>query len=439
VLNDKKPLMKRYKVTDVFTPTSQAKLTFVERENSINDELVEALMTPGKQIIIYGQSGSGKSTLITNKLDQTYEGVIISRCTSSTKFEELVLDAFDQLNPFYTESQTKSTSYFIGANIKASYGLIQNQIQANYSKASTDKLDRLLPPQLTAQRLAEFLGVVKSCWVVEDFHKLEETEKVKFSQNMKVFFDSATNYPEVKMIAVGAVGTARDVINYDSEMNNRVSEIFVSTLDQNELHTILDKGEELLNIEIGQSNKNRIVSFTNGLGAICHQLALNLCFTKGIHQTCDNVVKFDSNDLKLALEKYVQSNSDTLKGRFEKATMVQRKGIYNNGQEILIAMSQIKDENTSYGELLEKIRENNPKYPPGNLTQYLQKLQDIDRGSVIVKNKDYNTYSFSDPFIKTYVQCMFESKQKKDEDPKEMERQIKAVFDKLVDQFMKSK
>ena len=86
--------------TDVFTPTTPARLPFVERE-TINRKLVNAIKTPGKQIIVYGHSGSGKTTLLENKLFQTYEAHITTRCVKGLSFEQLVLDAFDQLGGFY--------------------------------------------------------------------------------------------------------------------------------------------------------------------------------------------------------------------------------------------------------------------------------------------------------------------------------------------------
>ena len=48
---------------DVFTPTKPAILTFVEGEY-LNAQLVDALRTPGKQLVVYGHSGSGKTTLL---------------------------------------------------------------------------------------------------------------------------------------------------------------------------------------------------------------------------------------------------------------------------------------------------------------------------------------------------------------------------------------
>ncbi|MFT6981732.1 MAG: hypothetical protein ACJAUD_000496 [Crocinitomicaceae bacterium] len=428
--------MTKYNANEVFTPTTQAQLTFIERESDINDELVESLMTPGKQLIIYGHSGTGKSTLIVNKLNQTYENVIISRCTSEAKFDELILDAFDQLDVYFDENTTKQTTKSIGVTIKKSYALIQGQIQASISSSSSVKSARIIPPQLTPQRLAQFLGASKNCWVIEDFHKLKPDEKTKFAQNMKVFVDTATEYPDVKMIAIGAVGTAREVVEYDKELNNRVSEIFVPPLSKNELHSILDKGEKLLNISFTQNIKNKIVEFSNGLGSICHQLALNLCFSKNIFITSEIKIHFNNSDLKTALEKFIKSNSDTLKGRFDKATKVQRERNFNNGRIILKAMTQLSKDVMNYNEILQNIQNTETTYPPGNLTQYLKKLQEDDRGSVITYNSDNNTYSFTDPFIKTYVQCVFDEKNNA-HDSQETARQVTAIFERLMEKMIK--
>src|SRR5262249_766220 len=90
---------------NVFTPTTPARLAFVER-SAINENLVDALRTPGKQLVVYGHTGSGKTTLLVNKLQQLYEAHVTSRCVRGLTFEALVLDAFDQLNSFYEEGSS---------------------------------------------------------------------------------------------------------------------------------------------------------------------------------------------------------------------------------------------------------------------------------------------------------------------------------------------
>ncbi|PZS21874.1 MAG: hypothetical protein DLM60_05430 [Pseudonocardiales bacterium] len=99
----------RRSVFEVFTPTTQARVNFVERD-TVNDRLVDALRTPGEQIVMYGDSGSGKSTLPQRKLEQLYESHITTRCSAASTFTSILLDTFDQLDTHYVESRSVGTS-----------------------------------------------------------------------------------------------------------------------------------------------------------------------------------------------------------------------------------------------------------------------------------------------------------------------------------------
>ena len=239
-----------HRVTQVFTPTTPATLTFVERE-ALNDQLVDAIRTPGKQIIVFGHSGSGKTTLLRNKLNQLTSRTIRSNCTQDTTLDDLLLDAFDQLNPYYSSQHGHSSAHTRTAGLEATYLSVKAQLSQQRATKSTSTELRVLPPQLTAQRLAQFLGAAKAPWIVEDFHKVDEHNKLRFAQMMKVFLDTAADYPEVKIIAIGAVGTARQVVQYDDEMRNRVAEIHVPLMESPELRELIARGEELLNIRFG--------------------------------------------------------------------------------------------------------------------------------------------------------------------------------------------
>ena len=214
--------MRSYNVHDVFTPSTQARLNFVDR-TSADPQLMDAICTAGKQLIVYGESGCGKSSLLMNKLRDAYHAYIITRCSKAMTYEQLLLDAFDQLNPFYTQGRNTKSSRKISPTLQAAF----IKVSASLSRDEDELQNRALPLQLTAQRLAEFLGAQSMCWVVEDFHKMPSDEKIPFAQSLKIFSDVSTEYPDVMVIAVGATDTAREVVEYDPEMSNRVSELYV--------------------------------------------------------------------------------------------------------------------------------------------------------------------------------------------------------------------
>ncbi|BDC86022.1 hypothetical protein NUITMVA2_13790 [Aeromonas caviae] len=131
--------MEKYQLKDVFTPTSPAKITFIERSNDINNRLVRALDLPGNQVVIYGYSGSGKSTLLENILYRTYEKQINTNCMKGMTFEQIILDGFDQLEDFYVNEITNSKKNTIDAKAKADYLAIKTQLSVAFENASAEK------------------------------------------------------------------------------------------------------------------------------------------------------------------------------------------------------------------------------------------------------------------------------------------------------------
>jgi energy-coupling factor transporter ATP-binding protein EcfA2 len=349
--------IEKYKTADVFTPATPASLSFVPRV-SVDAQLKRALQTPGKQIVVFGHSGSGKTTLITNAISVASLGSITSRCTKESTFESIVLSAFDKLNPFYAAENTKKDSSSSTAKLEGAYHVIKASVERAATSESSEKSTRALPPQLTAERLAEFCGAAGCCWIVEDFHKVAASEKEKLAQSMKVFMDTAADFPLVRVIAIGAVDTAREVVQYDPEMNTRVAEIAVPILSQEELVEILSKGEQLLNVRFG-ALKQQIAAYASGLGAVCHQIALNICLAAGIEETSNSEIWISTLNLENALKGYVADSSDTLKAAFDKAIKNKRERKFDNTRLILKALNEC-------GRRRRVIRRFAPKYPARN-------------------------------------------------------------------------
>ena len=392
------------RATDVFTPTTPARFAFVERQ-SLNDSLVDALRTPGKQVVVYGPSGSGKTTLLVNKLEQLYPDHITTRCTVATTFETLLLSAFDGLNVYYSSTASIKRASGISTKLETDYFGIKSAIEYTASRETQVGVSRLIPPQLTPQRLAEFCGAAGCCWVWEDFHKVPVAEKAKVAQVMKVFMDSAAEYKDVKVVAVGAVESAREVVQYDPEMRNRVAEIAVPLMNHDELDQVLSKGEKLLNVRLGTS-RGKIATYSSGLAAVCHQLGLNICFSLGIQETCPQVVLVLEAQLRSAVERYLSDASDTLKAVFELALKQQRTRRFDNTRLILLVMAQLGDSGGTHAEILKAIRQTNTNYPASNLTAYLHELQTSKRGEILRYSSASGRYFYADPLYLAYSQCL---------------------------------
>lgn len=388
---------------DVFTPTKPARIAFVERD-AINDKLVNSLTTPGKQIVVYGHSGTGKTTLLANKLTQLYEHHITTRCMKGLKFDQLLLDAFDQLEPFYAQERQNVLKSSTGVDLGISYKTLQAKISTQVSADASEKQARILPPQLTPQALGKFLGAQKACWVLEDFHKIDASEKDKLSQLMKVFMDLSDEYPELKIIALGAVDTARQVVDYDPEMRNRVAEVHVSLMTEQEIARIIEKGESALNISFNAEIKKLISRHSNGMASVCHHLCLNMCNAAGITETVDgNPMTLTRQHCEHAVKTYVEEASDSIKSAFDKALKQRRKTQYPNANLILNALCSLKEEGASRVDIHNTIKRSEPKYPEANLKYLLPKLCTLEYGGVLRFDSNSGLYSFSDPIYRAYA------------------------------------
>ena len=389
-----------YKLQQVFTPTTYAELSY-RRRPILEKRLKSAILQPGKQIIIYGHSGSGKSTLLYNVLKDNNILSITSQCINNTTVEDLMLDAFDKLNKYYVATVSDCDKVSDTASLKLEYGVISAAITSAHEVSHAVEQKRVLPPQLTPQRLAGFLGAAGYIWIIEDFHKVAQEEKVKLAQIMKLFVDVANTYSKVKIIVIGAAETGHEVVKCDSELNNRVMEIGVPLLIPSEIMDILNTGTDLLNIKFKDELEEKIVIYSNSLATIAHQLAYNICDINSIYETQKESIKLEVTELSQSLKNFLYDKEDTFKHLYNKITE-QRSGKYQNVELILKAIAELPGNETPQHEILLKINESEPNYPQGNLSSYLKKLCSPENDEVLRLNA--GRYTFSNPFFKAYIQ-----------------------------------
>lgn len=397
----------KYKLKEVFTPTIPARLTFVSRE-SVQKNLERAIMQPGKQLVIYGPSGAGKTTIIKNMFEELKIPSVTTSCKNNMTLSNLIIELIRKLQIPIIDNQEVVNGGEFGGDISISlfgFGAKTNSKLLDTKKTTYKNIDY----GTSIHALIDELGKRNICWIIEDFHKIEESEKKEFSQIMKMFMDSADLYPEIKIISIGAVNTAREVINYDSELNNRVAEIQVPLLTNSELQSIIVKGCKLLNIYFTQKSIEKIVTYSNGLPSVTHSLCYNSCIDLRIYSTVlgDVEKQIPDSTLNDAIHSYIEEKSDSYKKVYELATKVYKQRKHDNPVDIINAFLELKiNDGVTVNDIKRHINKKFSSYKGQNLKSYIHELTSKDRGEIFRYNKDSDRYFFHNPFIQAYAYCI---------------------------------
>lgn len=429
IIDSAKYLVNPHYLEDVFTPTSIAHLTYVKRDY-LEKEFKKFLLLPGMQIAIYGNSGSGKTTLVNNVLQKLFIKRVKTSCTENSTYDQLIVEAFDRIGIYYVSEKSEKEKNIIGKNMSAKYLEISANIKAQSEKEKIIKENRLVAVQLTAQRLAEFLGEAGYVWIIEDFHKVNEKEKKKLSQVLKVFMDCSDEYPMVKIICIGAVGTARELIQYDKELSNRVAEIYVPLMSSSELEAIIKKGFKLLNISCETGYLiDKIIYYSNRLASVCHQLCYDICNNSAIKKSSITKKNLNEENFSGAVKSYLNKVSDTFTKYYEKACSIE--GCKRLMQDIIDKDEEMYDINTNEQDT------GNPDTIVKEKKKILDKLLTPEYGEIFRVNQYSRKYYFSSPLFQTFLRMKFA--QEKSDKEKHQERNKYDLNMKKLDEliFMK--
>ena len=371
---------------DVFTPAKAATINYVKR-NELISNIHNHFETDGKQIIVFGYSGSGKTTLIINELSRQNIDYITTQCTQNTTYEQLVLNAFDKLNIYYEKTRTNKIDSSISAEYKG--------LKAQIGESSTSISERILPYQLTAEKLAMFLGEIKCYWIIEDLHKLKVDERRKIADTLKIFIDVANHFPRTKIICLGAVNSSKDLIELDPNLNNRVADINIPLLSNSEIRDLVTNGFRLLNISIQEKNIERIIELSNNIGSVAHQLCLNICHILNIKRS--RILgngSVSENILQESIQCFVKENSGRFESLFDKILSIGAVG-----SKILSMLSKAE----LSGLTIESIYKGLSSYKESLINETLELLCSVDYEEVLRYDSNAKKFKLANPFFKVYV------------------------------------
>lgn len=410
-------------VSKVFTPTVCATHNYVTR-SKLEEQLEINFLIPGMQVVVYGHSGSGKTTIVRSYLSRNKLHYITTKCETSTRYQDIICDGFDKLNAFVTSERTLSHSKQWTSSLKREYQGIQAQLSNTYSSSISEKQVRIIPPQLTSSRLAEMMGASELVWVIEDFHKVDYSEKIHIADMLKVFVDNANEFPKTKTICIGACDSAHELIELDSNIKNRVAQIHVPMLSKEELSLIVTNGSKLLNIEMAESLSQKIVFYSSRIASSAHNMCLDICLHNGIQSRQKHTKIIPDIDFKIAVQRFMERNSDTLKTIYD-AAVANELGWY-----ILKTFSSNSHEKLSVQEIESRVNMSKRQFLRAEIIDKLSELSS-DQYKVLYYHKNSDTYSISNPFWKQFLRMQFALEQSEQYDS-DQDKSNKSL--RLIDQ-----
>lgn len=398
----------KHNLQEVFTPSTVANVNYLRRKE-LEKRIAKSLETPGVQIILYGHSGSGKTTVIRKLLDEKKYSFVRTQCSTDKTLNDIILDAFSQLDSFCVSEKTFKKGRKVSASLKNEMQSIKAEINSVNEESVEQKLTRLLPTRLTPQKLAEIFRKTGKIWMIEDFHKLCNEEKQKLADVMKIFVDEANDIKDSiqpsKIICIGAVNTPRELIALDPNLSSRVDQIKVPLLKDEEIKEIIEQGCHLLNVIMSDNLVQNLVSYSNNIGSLAHFMCLDICNDLGVEKTSFSKIIVKDKSFDVAIKGYLDRNSDTLQKSYDLITAKNKAAWY-----ILKTMNIFNKDSITYKELINRINPKCTQLSEDDINQALAELQGQPY-YIIRYDEDRNSYSFSTPFWSAFIRIQLESEQ----------------------------
>ena len=433
----------RISVKEVFTPTVCASRNYIHRQRQ-EEKVINNLTIPGMQLIVYGKSGSGKTTLVRHLLKESRKDYITTKCESTTTFSDIVLSAFDQLNPYFISKKSRTRTEKIDASISAEYKLISSSLSTVATNEISDTLQRVVPPQLTVERLAKMIGECGLIWVIEDFHKVQLAEKNRLADLLKIFVDTANDYENTKVICLGVSDSAQELIKLNPDIAARVAQVSIPMLNSTEIQSIVSNGCSLLNLAMDEPLQDKIVYYSDRLASLAHNMCLDICQGNHIEKRSRKKIVLRDDQFKLAVQGFIDRNSDTLQVIYDTA-VANELGWY-----ILKTFSSNSHEKLTLAEILRRVNHSGKGF---NVSQVQEKLDQFssEEFKVLYKHSHSGFYSIANPFWHAFLRMQFALEAAAQEDAKHSRNNRKnlslttidqkskyAIVDKLILEFLES-
>lgn len=265
--NSSSNLQEKLRFDDVFVKSGAPDFTFVEHAEF--KRLKFAIAKPGRGVVIEGPSGIGKTTAVKKAIEEV---VMLSQ----TRFPNTSVNLLSARSPKHIQ-----------------------QIQ-------------------TLQEWHQ--GTV----IIDDFHRLDETVRQYIVDYLKYLAD--TEPESKKLVVVGIPYTRQKLVKISFDLATRIDVFTLGKVSDYDIQTMIEKGEEALNICFDQ--KAEIVKAACGSLNLAQYICYNICSAEEIEETQMHQ-RWVSCDVKMVVNNVMAD----LSTKFDETL---RNFVLMGGREILL-------------------------------------------------------------------------------------------------------
>jgi Cdc6-like AAA superfamily ATPase len=365
----------------IFTPATPIKESdlFSGRLDQIS-ELSEACMEPGRHAVLYGDRGIGKTSLANifhRRIQALTRHIYATRvqCGPSDTFESIWERAFDELS-------------------------VKNEDGSERITLSDLKSDHILPDEV--RRLLDLFHPNEIPIIIfDEFDKAKDPGirplMANTIKNLSDFGSRAT------VIIVGVSDDVSELIGEHESIKRCLTQIRMPRMSNDELRGIVEKRIPLLQMNVSNAAKWKIVILSRGLPNYAHYLGRHAALAA----TWDKTLGISEDHVGKAITAILAQMQETCRGDYEKAIHSNQENIY---KQVLLACAMVPTiDDMGYfapSELIEPLSQITGKSMRiANFQNHLIKFASAERGDVLRRIGRPRSYKFrfSDPMMQPFV------------------------------------
>lgn len=362
-------------VTNLFSPHAPVdeEELFAGRSDLLI-RMIDIIYQKGLHAILFGERGVGKTSLTYILKNKIFSGafslkMVRRQCTSKHHFDMIWRHVFDEF-----------------------------QIDG-------ESADRFVPDNANAYDIVKLFESFPSDWrpviILDEFDRVTDPETyVKMADTIKYLADTAS---PVTLIIVGVASSVAELFGGHGSIHRNLQQIRMPRMSETELEKIITDRAKLAGITIGETIRDEIVKYSQGLPGYTHLLTQST-FRSAIQRRS---LEVDFADLGVAMHRCVSECDESVREGYAKAVRsTQTSNLY---KEALLAAALAKTDEKGYfratamNEPLSQILGRDVQV--FNFSSNLKQFVKDERGPALIrvgKSGNYE-YRFDDALLRPYV------------------------------------